>query len=419
MPVPVIAAGAVVVGGALLGPSDRGSLDDIMKQVGFNHPEKYKQIHEGAGHDEMTKAAEELKGAIKTHFGKAQELLDTANRDANVAWEGQAAEQFGNSTKPMTSFLTNAQSTSQAAGDSVDRQVDGFLTVRNSMPEPKKVDATDSLAEKGGAWLVGGETDLQQQEREATEAAEAAKQTYSTYDNTIRPEVQNPPRFDPPPGQSGDQGQGSFDRGGAINSPMGVGSGGSPGAGGSSGGIGGVGGGSGIGSGGSSVPDTPAGSGSSWAPSPGSVSPLPAAGPGPVGTGGGGAGGGAGLGMMPGGMGAGGAGGAGAGGRAGAGGMGAGRAGAGAGAANQPGAGGRSGVGTPGGGMGGAGAGAGGASAKGAGAGGRGGMGGGMGAGRGAQGGEDDEHEHPSWLEEQDDVWLNDMPRTAPPVFGE
>lgn len=408
----------MVVGTAVFGTSDTGDAGEIAKNVGFDHPLKYKQITEGAGPDQMSTAAEDLKGAISEHFGKALELLETANRDANVAWQGQAAEQFGNSTKPMTSFLTNAQTTSQAAGESVDRQVEGFLTVRNSMPKPKPIDATDSLAEKGGAWLIGGETDLQQQEREATEAAQAAKQTYDTYDNTIRTETQNPPRFDPPPNQSGEQGQSSFDRSGAINSPMGVGAGGSAGSGGSGGGIGGVGSGSGFGPGGSNVPDTPSGSGSSWAPGGGSTMPAP--GPGAIGTGGAGAGagaGGAGLGMMPGGMGAGGAG-AGAGGRAGAGGLGAGgRAGAGAGAANQPGAGGRSGVGTPGAGAAGPGA----AGAKGAGAGGRGGagMGGGAGAGRGAQGGEDDEHEHPSWLEEQDDVWLNDMPRTAPPVFGE
>ncbi|MFR9728624.1 PPE domain-containing protein [Saccharopolyspora sp. MS10] len=418
MVIPVV---PVVIGTALVTPIDGGNVDEIMQEVGFDHPLKYKQIHEGAGPEQMSKASDDLKGAISTRFGNALELLETANRDANVAWEGKAAEQFGNSTKPMTSFLTNAQATSQSAGESIDRQVDGFLTVRNSMPEPKPVDATDSLLEKGGAWLVGGETDLQKQEREATEAARAAKQTYDTYDNTIRPEVQNPPRFDPPPTQNGDGGQGSFGRNGSINAPMGVGAGGNPGSiGGGTGGIGGVGSGSGFGPGGSNVPDTPSGSGSAW--SPGSGSPMPSFNPGGAGAGGAGAGagaGGAGLGMMPGvgaGGSAGGAGGraGGAGGRAGLGG-----AGAGAGAANKPGAGGRAGVGTPGSGAAG-GAGAGGA--KGAGVGGRGGMGamGGAGAGAGRKGqAGDEDQEHESWLEEQDDVWLNDMPRTAPPVFGE
>ncbi|MCA1229723.1 PPE domain-containing protein [Saccharopolyspora sp. 6M] len=419
----------IVIGVALVTPIDSGNVDEIMKKVGFNHPEKYTQITEGAGPDEMSRAADDLKGSISEHFGNAMELLETANRDANVAWEGKAAEQFGNSTKPMTSFLTNAQSTSQAAGESIDRQVDGFLTVRNSMPEPKPVDATDNLLEKGGAFLVGGETDLQQQEREATEAAEAAKQTYETYDSTIRPEVQNPPRFDPPPTQNGDGGQGSFDRSGAINSPMGVGAGGSPGAGGGTAGIGG-GSGAGFGPGGSG----PSGSGSSWSPGGGGgaggslpggigVPGGPGVGSGPGGGGAGGIGGGF-LPGGPGGSGGAGAGGrsglgaGGAGGRAGSGGAGAGsggRAGVGAGA-NQPGAGGRAGIGTPG-----AGGAAGGAGAGAAGAGGRGGAGamGAGGAGRGAKGAGDEDQEHESWLEEQDDVWLNDMPRTAPPVFGE
>ncbi|GAA3363374.1 PPE domain-containing protein [Saccharopolyspora gregorii] len=429
MVAPLVVAGAVVVGSALISPSDRGSLDDITKKVGFDHPKTYDEIHRGMGSSSMSTAAQSFKSDIEQRFGEATRLLEEANRDANVSWEGQAAEQFGSSTKPMTSFLTNAQSTSVAAGDSIERQVDGFTTVRDSMPEPKEITATDSLLEKGGAWLVGSETDLQKQEREATEAAEAAKHTYDTYDNTIQAEVQNPPRFDPPPTQNGDGGQSSFDRSGAINSPMGVGAGGSPGAGGGTAGIGG-GSGAGFGPGGSG----PSGSGSSWSPGGGGgaggslpggigVPGGPGVGSGPGGGGAGGIGGGF-LPGGPGGTGGTGAGGrsglgaGGAGGRAGSGGAGAGsggRAGVGAGA-NQPGAGGRAGIGTPG-----AGGAAGGAGTGAAGAGGRGGAGamGAGGAGRGAKGAGDEDQEHESWLEEQDDVWLNDMPRTAPPVFGE
>ncbi|MEU6128333.1 PPE domain-containing protein [Saccharopolyspora sp. NPDC047091] len=407
-------------------PSDFGNVDEIMEKVGFNHPVTYKEIHEGAGSEPMHEGARAFKEDIATRLQNATQLLDDANREANVAWEGKAAEQHGNSLKPMTSFLATTQVTSVAAGDSVERQVNAFTTVRDGMPEPKEVTATDSLLEKGGAWLVGSETDLQQQEREATEAAEAAKQTYETYGGAVQAEVQNPPRFDPPPTQNGDGGQSSFDRSGAINSPMGVGAGGSPGAGGGTAGIGG-GSGAGFGPGGSG----PSGSGSSWSPGGGGaggslpggigVPGGPGAGSGPGAGGVGGIGGGF-LPGGPGGTGGAGSGGrsglgaGGAGGRAGSGGAGAGgRAGVGAGA-NQPGAGGRAGVGTPG-----AGGAAGGAGTGAAGAGGRGGAGamGAGGAGRGAKGAGDEDQEHESWLEEQDDVWLNDMPRTAPPVFGE
>jgi hypothetical protein len=41
------------------------------------------------------------------------------------------------------------------------------------------------------------------------------------------------------------------------------------------------------------------------------------------------------------------------------------------------------------------------------------------GAGQRGKGSEDQEHDRPSWLEEQDDVWFDGMPKTAPPVFGE
>lgn len=95
-------------------------------------------------------------------------------------------------------------------------------------------------------------------------------------------------------------------------------------------------------------------------------------------------------------------------------------AGAGAGGKGALGAGGRAGAGGPGSG---AGAGTGGRAGGAAGAAGRpggqgaGGMGGAKGKGEG--GGEDEEHDRPGWLEEVEDVWMNDMPKVAPAVFGE
>ncbi|WP_190822233.1 hypothetical protein [Saccharopolyspora pogona] len=86
------------------------------------------------------------------------------------------------------------------------------------------------------------------------------------------------------------------------------------------------------------------------------------------------------------------------------------------GADGQLGAGGRAAVGGLGSGTG-AGGSAAGAGARGGSAGAPGGAGG---AGRGKpQGEEDQEHERPSWLLEDDDVFTNDMERTAPPVFGD
>ncbi|WP_211841259.1 hypothetical protein [Saccharopolyspora antimicrobica] len=93
--------------------------------------------------------------------------------------------------------------------------------------------------------------------------------------------------------------------------------------------------------------------------------------------------------------------------------------GVGAGGGNQLGGGGRAGAGNLGGGMG-SGSGANGPGAAGAGGrGAAGGMGGAGGAARGKQGEEEQEHERPGWLQEQDDVFTNDMDKVAPPVFGD
>ena len=40
------------------------------------------------------------------------------------------------------------------------------------------------------------------------------------------------------------------------------------------------------------------------------------------------------------------------------------------------------------------------------------------GGGKKGQGGEEEEHERPSWLVEDEDVFTNDMQKSAPPVIG-
>lgn len=400
----------LIIGGYLLArPSDHGNVDEIMQKVGFNHPQKYGEIQHGQGTNSLHTAISSWKGDIARQFDEVSQLLDEANAKAGVAWQGQAAEAHGSSMKPMTQFIQDSKNVSLAVGDNATTQADAFGNVKHSMPEPPKVDATDSLLDKGAAWLTGSETDLQQQERQATEAAQQAKQVYQNYDQAITTASGNLPPYPAAPNMTYDQGTSNPQQAQQVNASSNyhgtIGGSSVPGGGAGTG----TGGTAGTGAGGYH-PGTPAGSGSAWAGggTPGATTPVNAGTgtgtgvPAGSGTGTGGLGG-AGLG----------AGGFGAGGGAG-GGSGAGRGGAGSGAGGRggPGSGGRAGSGGPG-----AGAGRGGAgTAGGRGAGGMGGMGG---AGKGQGKGEDEEHERPTWLEEQDDVWLNDMPGTAPPVLGE
>ncbi|MEV0703830.1 hypothetical protein AB0I53_38765 [Saccharopolyspora sp. NPDC050389] len=407
----------ILVGGYLLTrDSDRGNTDEIMQKVGFNHPEKYKQIHEGKGTTDMTGAVTSWQKDIGGQFDEVSSILDAANKKANLAWTGQAAEAHGSSLQPMSQFIQDAKGVSDSVANSAEQQVQNFGNVKNSMPEPVKVDATDNMLEKGGAWLVGGETDLQKQEREATEKAQEAKQHYDNYSNSTRDVSQNLAFYPKAPEMAYDQGSGSTGTNptvGSIPNGSGIPGGGGPGGGGGGGSWGGNigGGGSGSTGGPGGGYTTPAQSGSQWSTPPGTgggtglpVNPGPNVTTGPN-TGG------AGFGMMPPG---GGSGGAGAGGGRGLGAGGAGGAGRGAGM----GAGGRAGLGGLGGGSG-SGAGAGGAAGA-AGRGGAGGMGaGGAGRGQGKQGEEDQEHENKYWVD-TDEAWDElGLPKVAPPVFGE
>lgn len=404
----------IIVGGYLLTrESDRGNTDEIMQKVGFNHPEKYRQLHEGKGTDDLSKSVRDWKGEIADLFDQVASDLDTANTKAGLAWAGQAAEEHGNKLSPMTSYIRDAKEVSTSVGDSAEQQVHNFGTVKHSMPEPVEVTATDNLLEKGGAWLIGGETDLQKQEREATEKAQEAKQHYDNYSQSTTNVSQNLAFYPKAPEMAYDQGGDSTGTNPAVgrmpNGSSIPGGGGTPGGGGGGGGggswVSGTGGSGHSGSGTGDYSTTPSQSTSQW-----SSPPVPN-GPGlPVNTGPGMGPntGGPGFGMMPGGPGLGGGSGAGAGAGRGLGAGGAGGRGAGLGAGGRAGLGGlRSGAG----GAGGAGApGRGGAGGMGAGAAGR---------GRGKEGEEDMEHEDKYWVD-TDEAWEDlGLPRVAPPVFGE
>ncbi|MEV0087796.1 hypothetical protein [Saccharopolyspora sp. NPDC050642] len=410
----------ILVGGYLLTrDSDRGNTDEIMQKVGFNHPEKYQQIQGGKGTNDLAESVRGWKGEIADLFDRVASDLDTANTKAGLAWTGQAAEEHGNKLSPMTDYIRDAKDVSTSVGDAAEQQVQNFGKVKHSMPEPVKVDATDNLLEKGGAWLVGGETDLQKQEREATEKAQEAKQHYDNYSNSTTNVSQNLAFYPKAPEMAYDQGSGSTGTNPTVGSiPNGSGiPGGGPGGGGGGGSWGGsLGGGSGSGSGGTGGTGgpgdgytTPSQNTSQWSSPPVTNGPGLPVNPGPnVGTGpnmGGG-----GFGMMP----PGGGSGSGAGGAGGARGLGAGGAG---GRGAGLGAGGRAGLGGLGGGSGAGGAGG---AAGAAGRGGAGGMGAGAaGRGQGKQGEEDLEHEDKYWVD-TDEAWDDlGLPKVAPPVFGE
>src|SRR5699024_565770 len=90
------------------------------------------------------------------------------------------------------------------------------------MPEPVQVDATDNMLEKGGAFLFGTETDLQEQEQQATEKAQEAKRIYDNYDQAVQTSSSRMPTFPSPPEMAYEQNAGPRGGGTAVNTSTGV-----------------------------------------------------------------------------------------------------------------------------------------------------------------------------------------------------
>ncbi|MEB3368778.1 hypothetical protein [Saccharopolyspora mangrovi] len=383
---------------------DRPSISQADNWKNWDQARLASQLTPSLGPEEIQSSArgwKKLGEEIKESLG---DLDKRARAAAGDGMRGEAAEAGLNAAKPLQEWGTSFGQAAEGVGEAISRAGDAAASTKKSIEPPVGYDGTrGAIASVFGpaGGLVDGAMQMREQQEANQQARAVAEQIYAAgYQDVDASTPTLPPPVNPlapPPPPPGGETPGGPGTGTGSGSGSGSGSGYSGSA---------VGGGSGGGHSGSS----PAQSSSQWAsPSPtgpgaGGGTP-PGMNPGPNGPSAGFVGG-----MPPG---------AGAGAGRGAGGMGGARgAGAGMGAGGKAGggmgAGGRAG-------MGGLGAGAG-AGAAGAGAGGRGAAGApgaGAGAGQRGQGGEDDEHERPSWLEEQEDIWMDDMPKTAPPVFGE
>ncbi|GAA3366061.1 PPE domain-containing protein [Saccharopolyspora gregorii] len=409
---------------------DKPAITQCVNWGGFDHAQIYSTNQDSIDQGKVGEVAQVWIEFAKELRGRGENYATDVQRIVEGGWEGEAANTAKEVGKPASDWMRASADAFEVTGNNLNAAGEAAGQARNMVDQPDGYSVGRGVAASIPFGPAGAGLDALGQMEEREQAEKAAQETMGrVYSPTLTQVDSNMPQYtgpdgstkEPPaatqpagtdwgtgpgangvgPGTGGGIGGGT---GGGVGG--GIGGGGLPGGGYGSGGTGGFGGGAG------SYPGSPSGSGSQWSgPAYGPGTGGVPGGPGGLGSGGSGAGAGGGLAGGIGGLGAGGAGGAGRG----AGGLGAG-GGAGRGVGTSGvGAGGRAGVGGTG-----AGAGAGAAGgARGAGAG-RGGMGGGMGgAGQRGQSGEDAEHERPSWLEEHDDIWMNDMPKTAPPVLGE
>lgn len=392
-------------------------------------------------------------GTPESQFSQAEKwrdeqkyMADLAQRvkermsQAGVSIEGEGGDAMQNAVAPVALWTEVSADNAEAQAQRMESQGEAFKKVQTSVPKQgeEQHPPEDHFLESVGSSLGFADSDNDVAQEHNEKLRQEAVTAFQGYDNTSQNNVQSsavftaPPEAGknpvvssgPPPPQAGGVDTGGMSSGGSAETQSASAGGGV--GGGSAGGS--VGGGAGGSAGGHSpAPSSPAGTApSSSAPAPqpwqqGTLEP-PRGGPQ------GGMGGGLAAGAMPGGGSAGGgaAGGGkagGAGGGTGAGGRG-GSAG-GAGGSGSGGSGGGRGALGPGGsaGSGSAQPGAQGGASSSSANGGRGGAGGagmgGGGRGAGSQGEEDEEHYSPEFLKGDYGFFDEDVPRVAPPVFGE
>ncbi|PKW15174.1 PPE domain-containing protein [Saccharopolyspora spinosa] len=405
---------------------DPASITQQENWQSYSHQELYDTNQQTLDQGKATEAAQQWREIAAKLKEVGPRLQQNAGAAIASGWEGDAARAANDSSEPLVNWMASSSEAFHLTGNKIEEAASAAGQVKAMVPEPEVHHYGRTMLASIPTGFVGGGIDALAQMRERQQAERGAQETmgrvlsptYSNVDTSVPayrdlndkptppPPPPPPPPIEPPPPPVPPRNRNRTGSGQPSTPSVAN--------------VGDITGGN---------PNIPAETGSAWTPgdSPARLpGDLPGTFPGRTGNGD------MGVGYLPGpgagrtgpGVpgpgtargGPGGAGGAGGGKPGGLGAGGAGRLGGGAGAGTL-GAGGRAGVG----GLGAAGGGGAGGGAGGAGsAAGRGGTGaGGMGAaGRRGQGSEDQDHERPGWLEEQDDIWLEDMPKTAPPVFG-
>ncbi|MCP2259562.1 PPE-repeat protein [Streptoalloteichus tenebrarius] len=150
-------------------------------RAAFDHQRIYDELHGGAGPGGMSSAAAAWRERVGTKFNEVDSLITETMRKVNPVWQGQAAEAFTSALSPMAQFVRDAKAVSESMAQAVSDQTNHFTAVRDSMPAPVKVTATDNVFSRGWNHLWGDKTDAEKQEEAAQQNSDAARALYMRY----------------------------------------------------------------------------------------------------------------------------------------------------------------------------------------------------------------------------------------------
>lgn len=162
-------------------PFDREVAGDA--HAAFDHKTIYQQLHTGTGPGGLSTSVASWQSDIGGQFDETHSLITAGLKKASAVWEGVAADAMQADVAPMAQFVLDAKDVSHAVGQSTQDQASHFTDVKNKMPPPVDVTATDSWLSRGWSHLTGGQTDAEAQEQQALAASDHAAALYSDYRN--------------------------------------------------------------------------------------------------------------------------------------------------------------------------------------------------------------------------------------------
>ncbi|AHH98569.1 PPE domain-containing protein [Kutzneria albida] len=147
----------------------------------FDHKTIYDQVHHGNGPSSLSGAVGSWQDDISTKFDEIHGLITTGLSQAHAAWQSSAADAFHGDVTPMAQFVLDAKQIAHTVGKVHEDQVTHFTDVRDKMPAPVEVTASDDWLSRGLAHITGDKTDKEIQEQQAMDASDNAARIYSDY----------------------------------------------------------------------------------------------------------------------------------------------------------------------------------------------------------------------------------------------
>ncbi|MER7014737.1 PPE domain-containing protein [Saccharopolyspora sp. NPDC000359] len=170
-------------------------------QMAFDHPKVYAEVEGGPGVEPLSAAASEWKEKVKSAFDDANSALERVLKDSEVLMQGGAADQARDAVTPLAQATQEAIEIAARGGDALDLQAQASADFKHAFPEPYPLPASNiGWADYVNPAAFAVKSGIRASHEDRHDEVEArARQLYEDYVRSSNERIDGMKPFPPPP----------------------------------------------------------------------------------------------------------------------------------------------------------------------------------------------------------------------------